>query len=506
MTQSVSVFGLGGAFGLALVPVIAPAAEQPGVWQMHDEHVLGAPANFIVTAMDDDHAMAAVSAARAEIDRLDQIFNSRRQGSELVALNHAEAMVVSPELFEVLSRAEAMREASGGAYSGRLGAVLTLWREAADVAPDAAVLQRAALAANGAVVLDPATRLVRRPAGVAFALDGVAKGYIVDRALQAGLAAAPVKGMLVDIGGDMRCQGLAPQGGVWTVGIPDPAQPLENAPLVAQAHLKDKAIATSGRGPRDRVLGGQAFSATISPQTGWSMDRNIAATVIADSAAEADALATALLVMDARDGLALAERTPGGEARITDAFGRAHTTRGWRKVASEPPVRLIRVADPVPAAPTKWQPDWAVEMIYSAPEKSVDQRQRDFRTPYMAMWITDKQNRPIRTLVLIGTSKEWQRDNFIWWGMYKDRAAKLVELRSTATQLSGRYPTYWPGYNDDWKFVPQGEYVLHIETSRERGKHTYRTVPMILGKAGFSTRVTPTEEGGGLQLTYGKRD
>lgn len=492
-----------GAAGMALIPVVAPAAERAGVWTLRQD-ALGAPSSFIVTADTEADAAAAVSAALAEIERLDLVFDTRKPSSEISRLNQAARMAVSPDLYAVIEQAEAVRLASKGAYHGGLGEVLRLWSGAGEAPPSRHALEAAALAAGQPVGLDPETLTVTRPEGVTFALDGVAKGYIVDKALEAGLAAAPVRGMTVDIGGDMACSGLAPNGLFWDVGIPDPAPGHAAAPLVATAHLKDRAIATSGRGPRDRLIGGERYSVTVSPRTGWASERNIAATVVADTAAQADALATALLVMDPHEGLELAA-SQGAEARITAADGAPHLTEGWTRVATEGSARMVCQAPQAPAA-ARWNADWAVEILYSAPDRAVNRREPDFRSPYMAMWITDGQNRPVRTLVLVGKEEKWQRDNFIWWGMYKEKAPRLVELRSTATALSGAYPTYWPGYNDDWKFIQQGEYILHIETSRERGQHTYRTVKLQLGKNGFTTVVPKTAEGGGLSLTYGKRE
>jgi thiamine biosynthesis lipoprotein len=122
------------------------------------------------------------------------------------------------------------------------------------------------------------------------------------------------------------------------------------------------------------------------------------------------------------------------------------------------------------------------------------------------MWITDRQNRPIRTLVLVGQDPKWQKDNAIWWGMYGDRAERQVELRSTATALAGRYPMYWPGWDDNSKLVPAGDYLLHIESSAEHGSHTYRAIPLTLGHVPFDIDIPPTADGGELALHYGKRD
>ena len=550
---------LAGAVGVALMPAVATA--QAEVFRLQVD-VLGAPANLIVNAASPDVAYTAIAAALAEIDRLDRILSGHRDDSELARLNSASSLAVSPELFEVIDLAEQMRSRTDGAFNARLGAVEALWRDARACAPDRAGLQAAAHAAAEPVMLDRAARVVHRPEGVVFSLDAIAKGYIIDRALAAGRSAAPVSGMLVDIGGDMRCQGAAGADDLWPVGLPDPSLPFVNAPLVAQALLRNQAIATSGRGPRDRTIGAESFSTTLAAETGWPVDRNLAATVVAPTAAEADGLATALLALPPAQGLELASRRDDVHARITDAGGTVHVTSGWAGVEGEP--RLIRVAAttaqrpaaarpvapaartaprpavkaspgpavkaaapnpatkgasppatttaavsaaPAPvASTTPWPRDWALQIFYEAPGADPGRRASDFRPPYMAMWITDKQNRPIRTLVLVGEEADWHRDNFVWWSLYRNQAPRLVELRSTGTALSGRYPTFWPGYDDAFKFHGLGEYILHIETSRERGQHTSRTIPVTLGQTAFQAELPETPEGGGVTLVYGKRN
>jgi hypothetical protein len=121
----------------------------------------------------------------------------------------------------------------------------------------------------------------------------------------------------------------------------------------------------------------------------------------------------------------------------------------------------------------------------------------------MALWITDTQNRPVRTLLMIGRAAEWHRDNFIWWGMQRTRAVELVDLRSQSTTISGRYQVYWDGMTDDWQPVPLGKYVLHMETNQERGKHFYRSLNIELGRERFKTQLPSLPESGGMVITYG---
>jgi thiamine biosynthesis lipoprotein len=513
-----------GAMGLALAPAEAPA--QTGV-HCFGADVLGAPANFIFTTESRDSARAAMAAVFEEIDRLDLILSGHRPDSELAELNRSETMTVSPDLFAVLQQAEAARVRTNGAFDARLGGVERLWRDARDAPPDRAALIRAAQAADRPVRLDAATRQLFRPEGVTFSIDAIAKGYIIDQALAAAQAAAPLSGVMIDIGGDMRCQGRSGPDDDWSIGIDDPRLPFVNAPLLSRVRLRDQAIATSGRGPRDRLFDGKRYSSTLASEDGSATARNISASVVARTAAEADSLATALLVMEPDRGLAMIANAPGVHAQIMSGDGQIHRSSDWAgleheaqflRIANPPASKAVRPSGTAAARPraatpsgpqigkSGWVIDWVLQVIYEAPEANLRRRDADFRTPYMAMWISDKNNRPIRTLTLVGKDPDWQRENNIWWSLYGAQAPRLIQLRSSATALSGRYPTFWQGIDDAWNFVPAGEYILHIETSRERGQHTHRSIPLTLGRTPFETEITPTAEGGGLTIVYGKRD
>jgi thiamine biosynthesis lipoprotein len=286
--------------------------------------------------------------------------------------------------------------------------------------------------------------------------------------------------------------------------------------LVDAIAVRNAAIATSGRGPRD-CIGNRFRSTTISPISGRPVHEIISASVVASHAADADAIATACLVLSTTESLALVDRLDGAAARITDAHGEVHESSGWstmriaaagpKKAASEKQSASVNgsVSNKAPSLPPeqRWPSDWELGIRYTAPEQRKDERSADFRTPYLALWITDTQNRPVRTVLMVGTAAEWQRDNFIWWGMHRARAAELVDLRSQATTLSGRYPAYWPGVDDNWQPVPIGKYVLHLETSQERGKHYYRSINIELGRERFKAKLPTLPESGGVDISYG---
>lgn len=458
--------------------VIAPDAA-PGSFAFHEAAILGTRMNVTIVADGEAAAQAAALAARAEVDRLDLILSGHRDDSELAQLNRAQQHQASAELFAVVAQAERWRAETGGAFSGRLGRVIDLWREGV---PDAALAAEAAAAADAAVVvLDGG--LIRRPDEVIFALDGLAKGWIIDRALERALASPGVCGAMVEIGGDLRCAGASPGGQGWLVHVADPLTPFDNAPDIASLRADGLAVATSGRGVRDRVIDGRLFSPTLSPFTGWPVPAERSVTVVAERAADADVLATAMLAAPERNESLVKA------ALVTDAPGARRQVGG-----------LFHLTQAGSASP--WSQGWQALATFTAPRRQLI-RDPGFRSPYMVMWITDTANRPVRTLLMVGKRPEWQRDNNIWWALNRANTGKLISTRSMSTSGAGVYNVFWDGVNDAGQPVAPGSYILHVETSRERGKHTYRQLPLDFSKAGrFKANLPPTEEGGGLVVSF----
>ncbi|MEZ5937879.1 MAG: DUF2271 domain-containing protein [Hyphomonadaceae bacterium] len=500
-------------------PALAVAAEALSVFQ--HAGVLGTRLNLAVHAEDPVEAARAEQRVLARIAALDRTLNWRDPASELSRLNASLAMTASPDLFAVVEAAENWRIRSGGAFSGRLGRIHDLWRDlgrASRSTPDRAQLARLAAEADRArVELDPADRTIVHPDAVRFDLDAVAKGYIVDRALEAAMQSPAIRGALLDIGGDIRCAGAPPGAETWFIGLPDPLHDVDNAPLLGGFSIRDRAVATSGFGPR--TLGAEAPQANaevdasplgtiINPRSGWPAPRRRSATVVADTAAEADALATTLVALSVEDGRDIIRSSPNASARVSngvradwlsaDATGAPPPE--WIPVQAKPPGRSVQTS-PAPGEQT-WPEGWVAYTTFQAPPR---QRKRDpsFRSPYVAIWISDADNRPIRTLLLVGTIKEWHQDNFIWWSLNRGRAMQLLAARSMSTRGSGEYRVLWDGADDAGKMMPAGKYVMHVETSRERGRHTHRSLVIDATGAKTSDSELPqTEEAGGLSVSF----
>lgn len=493
----------------ALDDLSLSVASQASLWRFCQEHILGTRLEILIHSHSHAVAKMAALAASTEIERLNNVFNHRHHDSEIANLNRTCTAALSADLFAVVQLSETWRRITKGAFDGRLGALLRLWSSETtpnlrDVQEQLAKLQHATF------TIDSHAQRVMSTSPITWSLDAIAKGYIVDAALNAARAIPTIAGIAISIGGDMRVWGDSPDVRGWRIGIADPNFPFENAPLTDVVTLNNAAIATSGRGPRDCLRDGYR-STTISPLTGYPADKVLSASVIASHVADADAIATACMVLDPRESIALIDKLDGVAARVTDAQGDVYKSARWTSMqfaATKPqsaPASASAKSNKTQAAPiiaAVWPADWELGLTYVEPERKEDQG-ADFRVPYIVLWITDEQNNPVSTVFMLGSQLKWQRDNFIWWGSHRDRAPNLVHLRSQATTLSGRYQVYWNGLDEALKPLPIGKYIVHLETSQEHGKHQYRSIPIDVGHDRFKKTLANEPGSGALEISYG---
>lgn len=468
--------GLGAAAALA-----TPWQDENQAWRFHADHVLGTSLDLAVVAEHPLAAAQAMDAARREIGRLDLVLSAWRSDSELAILNTARLHAASPDLFAVIAACEDWRRRTTGAFSARLGRVLT--------ACGSPALAREA--EKGAVALDTATRTIKRPDSVVFAIDGLAKGYIVDRALDAARCIPRVEGVMLDIGGDLRCWGKAPWAGGWRIGLVDAKDPSDNAPPLSQLVLKDMAVATSGRSARNQM--------TVSPFDGAAVSHVAYATALAPTAMDADALATAFSVLPPHESLALADHLPAAAARIIGADGKIHVSSRWRDFCAEsPPLRMAQAA--APASGPAWPNGFIVLVEYEVPQIATG----SYHSPVVAMWITDENHNLVRTLLILGYRNRYREEAYVYWRRFGRLNEELADSVTKPTRPPGRYSIRWDGLDDAGKKVPQGKYILNIEASREKGGHSVQRLELNLGAGVSNVSADAMEEIGDVRVSYGR--
>jgi len=249
-------------------------------------------------------------ALQAAVDEVDTQMSTWKPDSDLMRLNAAPVGVPVPlpaRLMAVLGMGLAVGRATDGAFDITMGDAVRAWGYGPqNAAPDAirAALAQPRIPPWEALTLDPAAGTACKRAPVSVDLNGIAKGYGTDRLAEVltdhGIAAA-----LVGIDGEMRAIGLRPDGEPWTIAVEAPDRD-RRAPHSILA-LQDAAVATSGDYRHWVRVGSGTLSHTMDPRRGAPLAHSPASvTVIAPTCAEADALATALMVLGEEQGLARA--------------------------------------------------------------------------------------------------------------------------------------------------------------------------------------------------------
>jgi thiamine biosynthesis lipoprotein len=269
---------------------------------------LGTWARIVARDPDRGRATAAIERAYAAIARVDAQMSVHRADSELSRVNAAAGSAVAPagaDLIEVVERARAAAERSGGIYDPT---VLPLMRAYGFYAPAGATparypddraleralacmgwrriaIERAGAGAQGTLGLECA--------GAGLDLGSIGKGWAVDRAADA-LRASGIRSGLVDIGGNVYGLGTPGDGGEgWAVGVLHPLTHQVDRVFV----LRDAAVATSGNYEQYRILSGLRVGHLFDARHGRPADGHLSASVQARTGVESDVMSTSAFLL-----------------------------------------------------------------------------------------------------------------------------------------------------------------------------------------------------------------
>lgn len=292
---------------------------------------MGTVVTLTVVAADQSSGDAAIQKGFSEIARLEQLFSSYRSDSDLSRLNAqagAGPVAVAAELVDLVSVARVVAAQTGGAFNPLMGPVIKAWgipHNPSVPSPDLLLSLRPLIDLDAmSVDGEHMTITLARPA-MALGLGGIAKGYTADRVV-AVLERLGMSGGVVEISGDVRVFGCKPDGLPWNIAVRDPK---DGTKPLAVVEMKAGAISTSGDYERFFELDGVRYHHILDPNTLAPARGVVSVSLVASSAVRADALATAVLVMGERRGMALVDRTDTLEALMLLADGRLVASRGW---------------------------------------------------------------------------------------------------------------------------------------------------------------------------------
>lgn len=287
---------------------------------------------LIIKALGKDEAKleVALDAAVLEIQRVEDLMTDWRP-SPLMTLNAAAGkgpIKVPKELAVLIARGLELGKQTGGAFDITYAGAGTLWDF--KVQPPKMPQEDAIKAALShvdyrRVKVDLENSTVDLPEGMLIGLGGIAKGYGVDRAM-AVLLEHKVEHGMVGAGGDLKLLGRK-HGELWKVAI---RHPRDRKQVLAMLPVSNTCVMTSGDYERFFEYEGKRYHHILDPRTGYPATGAMSATVIAQDAAYADALATSLCVLEPAAGIELVESLARVEALVVGLDGKVHYSTGLK--------------------------------------------------------------------------------------------------------------------------------------------------------------------------------
>lgn len=303
-----------GAFVVGAIPF---AARNRSRLVRRSVPVMGTIAEIAVVHDDEAYAHKAIDAAVAELRWVDRTMTRFNDESDVGRANLAavqEVVPVTTETALVLEESLKWAEVSGGRFDPCLAGAVVLWDVANRDAPpsDRDVRRYAGRGLYRALEVErrgPVAAVTLHQEEMGIDLGGVAKGYGVDRAVEA-LRSWGIRNALVNAGGDLYAMGSSEDNDPWKVGIRSPVDPSK---LAGTIELQDRAVATSGDYEQYFEHRGRRYHHLLDPESGEPRASLVhSVTVAAESCMVADAGATTVFGTDAEEARRLLVRGSAG--------------------------------------------------------------------------------------------------------------------------------------------------------------------------------------------------
>ena len=278
------------------------------VKSMSTYFAMGCDARCIVYGMDDGENKRLHQEVWSTLGRIQEIASFYNPRSEINRLPGGVYTTVSEELLEMLLLSRRYHKEMDRFFDISMGTVKALWQNVRrthqplskaqlDAAFQATGMEKIEIKERKVKITDPSLKLD---------FSDIAKGYAID-ACVAILAKGKIHGGLVNVGGDIGAVGSIPSEKGWKVGVRDPRP---GGKALGYVTLESQGIATSGNSARFATTGRMRLGHIIDPVNRSFQDGGgvLSVSIVSETCAYSDALATAVFAMGPEKGVAFLEK------------------------------------------------------------------------------------------------------------------------------------------------------------------------------------------------------
>ena len=250
------------------------------------------------------------------LDHANKVLSTYQSDTELMQFNQSpigQWQTTSPMLFDAITTALSVSQATQGVYDVTVGALVELWGFGKQAIPshiptEYEISQARAKVGWQYVAVDTQKKQLQRQKDLFINLSSIGEGVAVDE-LQKVLAKHDIKSYMLSVAGTLLTKGVKPNGQAWQIAIekPDASGLPERLLSLGQGAI----VSTSGSYRNYHEIDGIRYSHTIDPRTAKPISHKTVSTTVVfkdKTAANADAWATALNVLGAKEGIAVAQK------------------------------------------------------------------------------------------------------------------------------------------------------------------------------------------------------
>jgi len=281
------------------------------------------------------YAEAGLEAVCREVARIEGLFSRFLPDSDISRVNRSagtKSEQVSPETYDVLSKAVEFSRCFPGCFDVTIGPLVTLWKigKGSLAQPDdASIKQVLPLVDYRDLILDPwGMTAGLRNGGQSVDLGGIGKGFAGDKIVEV-FKEFDIASAYSNLGGNVVTLGTKPDGSPWQIGIQHPRQ--ENS-LIGSVSVVNQTVVTSGDYQRYFTDSqGKRRHHILDPTTGYPAESGlISVSIVSDKSVAADTLSTVLFVAGMEKGLEFLRGFPQTEAILVDSNLQVYVTQGLR--------------------------------------------------------------------------------------------------------------------------------------------------------------------------------
>lgn len=277
------------------------SCTQKEMWYKIEGYAQGSTYQVQYIGVSIPHFKASIDSI---LEVIDKSMSTYRDDSLISRINQGDSLAVDTHFRKVFETSQKIWAQSEGLFDPTVGILVEAWgfgKEAHHQKPTDEQLQKMLLQVGlDKLSIDKRGFIIRKKKGIMLNFNAIAQGYTVD-VIADFMKQKGIRNFVVEVGGELYVSGTNTQRKTpWRLGIDNPLQKPGERTLIAVVQLQDKGLATSGNYRKLWIdpQTGQKYVHSLNPHTGKPERSDIlSATVIASTTMEADAYATAFMVM-----------------------------------------------------------------------------------------------------------------------------------------------------------------------------------------------------------------